>query len=84
RSFSKMAFVKALRKLIPEIEASDLVVGGSGVRAQACDIKGGLLDDFFIFEEKNIFHVCNAPSPAATSSLAIGDYIANKVLEHNS
>lgn len=84
RSFSKMAFVKALRKLIPEIEASDLVVGGSGVRAQACDIKGGLLDDFFIFEEKNIFHVCNAPSPAATSSLAIGDYIANKVLEYNS
>lgn len=79
RSFSKKAFVKALQKLIPEIGVDDLEEGGSGVRAQACDRTGRLLDDFYIVENKNIFHVCNAPSPAATASLAIGEYIANKV-----
>ncbi len=80
RSFSKDAFVKALQKLIPSITKDDLVPGGAGVRAQACDSSGGLLDDFRIIENKNIFHVCNAPSPAATSSLSIGEYIADKLL----
>ncbi|MBU2494431.1 MAG: L-2-hydroxyglutarate oxidase [Bacteroidetes bacterium] len=80
RSFSKKAFVKALQKLIPEISEDDLVPGGAGVRAQACDIKGGLLDDFYFVENKNVVHVCNAPSPAATSSLAIGETVANKLL----
>ncbi len=80
RSFSKDAFVKALQKLIPSITKDDLVPGGAGVRAQACDRNGGLLDDFRIIENKNIFHVCNAPSPAATSSLSIGEYIADKLL----
>ncbi len=76
RSFSKAAFTKALQKLLPEIEEEDLVEGGAGVRAQACDRDGGLVDDFLILEEANIINVCNAPSPAATSSLAIGETVA--------
>ena len=80
RSISKAAFVKALQKLIPEIQSSDLEVGGAGVRAQACDRTGGLLDDFQIFEDKNFVNVCNAPSPAATSSLSIGKEVAHRVI----
>lgn len=80
RSFSKSAFTAALQKLIPEIQASDLTSGGAGVRAQACSSTGDLLDDFYIHEEKSILHVCNAPSPAATSSLSIGEHISTKVL----
>lgn len=76
RSFSKAAFVKALQKLIPEIQYEDLENGGAGVRAQACDRNGGLVDDFMIVEKKHVINVCNAPSPAATSSLAIGETIA--------
>ncbi|MEQ8302975.1 MAG: L-2-hydroxyglutarate oxidase [Cyclobacteriaceae bacterium] len=76
RSFSKAAFVKALQKLIPELQKDDLEPGGAGVRAQACDRNGGLLDDFMIVEKKHTINVCNAPSPAATSSLAIGETIA--------
>lgn len=76
RSFSKSAFTKALQKLIPEIQENDLVEGGAGVRAQACDREGGLVDDFLILEEKQVINVCNAPSPAATSSLAIGETVA--------
>ena len=81
RSLSKKAFVKALQKLIPQIDEEDLEPGGAGVRAQACAKDGGLLDDFYIVEDKRILHVCNAPSPAATSSLSIGDYISQKVLQ---
>lgn len=77
RSFSKAAFTKALQKLIPEIQEADLVEGGAGVRAQACDRTGGLVDDFLIYETEKAIHVCNAPSPAATSSLAIGETVAN-------
>lgn len=76
RSFSKAAFTKALQKLIPEIQEADLVDGGAGVRAQACDRTGGLVDDFLIIEEPNAINVCNAPSPAATSSLSIGETVA--------
>jgi L-2-hydroxyglutarate oxidase len=76
RSFSKGAFTKALQKLIPEIQSSDLVEGGAGVRAQACDRDGGLVDDFMILESEQAINVCNAPSPAATSSLAIGETVA--------
>ena len=76
RSFSKVAFTKALQKLIPEIQPDDLVAGSAGVRAQACDHDGGLLDDFSIIERPNAINVCNAPSPAATSSLAIGKTVA--------
>jgi (S)-2-hydroxyglutarate dehydrogenase len=80
RSFSKAAFTKALQKLIPEIQESDLVEGGAGVRAQACDREGGLVDDFLIIEEKKVINVCNAPSPAATSSLAIGETVSKLAL----
>lgn len=80
RSFSKKAFVKALQKLIPQISETDLIKGGAGVRAQACDKTGGLVDDFYLIEKGNIIHILNAPSPAATASLAIGDYIAEKVV----
>ena len=80
RSLSKQAFVKALQKLIPEIQAEHLEPGGAGVRAQACDRQGNLLDDFDIRYDGNIIHVCNAPSPAATASLAIGQTISDNVL----
>jgi L-2-hydroxyglutarate oxidase len=79
RSFSKPAFTRALQKLIPEIKEEDLVPGGAGVRAQACDRTGGLLDDFKIVEDTGIIHILNAPSPAATSSLAIGRTIGEMV-----
>jgi L-2-hydroxyglutarate oxidase len=79
RSYSKEAFTKALQKLVPEIVSSDLEVGNAGVRAQACDSKGNLSDDFLIFEKNRTINICNAPSPAATSSLAIGKTIAELV-----
>ena len=79
RSFSKSAFVTALQKFLPDITIDDIEEGGSGVRAQACERDGGLVDDFLLIEENRILHVCNAPSPAATSSLAVGETIAQKV-----
>jgi L-2-hydroxyglutarate oxidase len=81
RSFSKAAFTKALQKLLPEIQEADLVEGGAGVRAQACDRTGGLIDDFMIIEEQQAINVCNAPSPAATSSLSIGETVAGLALK---
>jgi len=77
RSFSKKAFTKALQKLIPEIKTSDLVTAEAGVRAQACDRTGGLLDDFSIIDKPDAIHILNAPSPAATSSLSIGKTVAD-------
>jgi L-2-hydroxyglutarate oxidase len=82
RSFSKAAFTEALQKLIPAISKDDLEAGGAGVRAQACDKNGGLIDDFLIYESERAVNVCNAPSPAATSSLAIGDTICELALKH--
>ncbi|MFN3850261.1 MAG: L-2-hydroxyglutarate oxidase [Spirosomataceae bacterium] len=81
RSFSKAAFTKALQELIPEIQEDDLIPGGAGVRAQACDRSGGLLDDFSIIENENAINICNAPSPAATSSLSIGKTVSDLVLK---
>lgn len=81
RSFSKSAFTRALRKMVPEIMETDLVEGGAGVRAQACDRTGGLVDDFLIIEEKYAVNVCNAPSPAATSSLSIGRTVSELVMK---
>ena len=81
RSFSKAAFTKALQKLLPEIKEEDLIEGGAGVRAQACDRDGGLVDDFLIIEEANVINVCNAPSPAATSSLSIGETVSELALK---
>lgn len=80
RSFSKDLFVKALQKLIPEVGFDDVVPAGAGVRAQALGSDGKLLDDFFIKEIPRMVHVLNAPSPAATSSLSIGDTISSMVL----
>ncbi|BBD57807.1 hypothetical protein NIES2109_05750 [Nostoc sp. HK-01] len=79
RSFSKAAFVKSLQKLIPEVQAEDLVPTHAGVRAQALMDDGKLVDDFLIIPGQNSIHVCNAPSPAATSSLEIGKAIASQV-----
>lgn len=76
RSRNKSLFTKALQKLIPSIEEDDIVPGGSGVRAQALDKDGKLVDDFRIIELEKQVHVLNAPSPAATASLSIGNYIA--------
>ncbi|NJN26136.1 MAG: L-2-hydroxyglutarate oxidase [Cyclobacteriaceae bacterium] len=81
RSFSKSAFTKALQHLIPEIEKDDLEDGGAGIRAQACRRDGTLIDDFLIYENKYAVNVCNAPSPAATSSLAIGDTISDIIVK---
>lgn len=81
RSYLKSAFVKSLQKLVPEIQSEDLQPGGAGVRAMACDAQGNLIDDFLIFEDGKVINVCNAPSPAATASLAIGETIAGKTLK---
>lgn len=81
RSFSKKAFVRSLQKLIPEITENDLVVGEAGVRAQLCDKRGNLVDDFLIEQSNNAVHVVNAPSPAATSSLNIGKEITKRILQ---
>ena len=75
RSYNKGAFVKALRRLIPEIEASHLVSAPAGIRAQAVSPRGALVDDFLIESNDRIINVCNAPSPAATASLNIGSTI---------
>jgi L-2-hydroxyglutarate oxidase LhgO len=77
RDYSKPAFVAAMQAYIPEITADDVVFGPSGVRAQALASDGTLVDDFSILNARNIIHVRNAPSPAATSSLAIADTIVN-------
>ena len=76
RSFSKAAFVRSLQKLIPEVQADDLFPTHAGVRAQALMNDGKLVDDFLIVNGQNSIHVCNAPSPAATSSIEIGKAIA--------
>jgi L-2-hydroxyglutarate oxidase len=76
RSFSKRAFVKALQRLIPEVESRDIHPGGAGVRAQALEPNGILVDDFRIVEAERMIHVLNAPSPAATAALSIGQRIA--------
>lgn len=79
RSISKKQFTRSLQKLIPEIQEEDLVKGGAGVRAQACYKNGKLVDDFIFIKNKRALHVCNAPSPAATASLAIADQIISQL-----
>ena len=81
RSFSKSAFVKALQKLIPEIQYDDVYPEGAGVRAQALEPDGKLSDDFKIVEAERMIHVLNAPSPAATASLSVGKTIAKMIKE---
>ena len=79
RSFSKAAFVKALKRLIPDIEAKHLTPAPAGIRAQAVSPAGALVDDFLIEDSQRIINVCNAPSPAATASLNIGSTIVNNL-----
>jgi L-2-hydroxyglutarate oxidase len=76
RSLSKRAFVKALRHLVPELDYSDVQRGGAGVRAQALRSDGCFLDDFCIVQAPHMIHVLNAPSPAATASISIGQTVA--------
>jgi len=83
RSWSKAAFVHALQRLVPDITAKDLAPGGSGVRAQALDRSGKLIDDFYFAYTEGMVHVCNVPSPAATASLAIGRYIVDTVVQRS-
>lgn len=77
RSWSKRAFTHALQKLLPALTEQDIQPGGSGVRAQALDRSGNLLDDFHFVYQDRILHVCNVPSPAATASLVIGREISS-------
>ena len=81
RSFSKRAFWHALQGLMPEVKFGDLVSAGAGVRAQAVEPSGKLVDDFFIRQAERMIHVLNAPSPAATASIAIGRTIADMALK---
>lgn len=82
RSYSKKAFVKALKRLIPELEMDDVVAAGSGVRAQALSPDGKLVDDFRIVEADHQVHVLNAPSPAATASISIGESISRMAVQN--
>ncbi len=82
RSYSRRVFLRDLQRLLPEIQNSDLASGGSGVRAQAVARDGSLLDDFSIIQSVDAIHVLNAPSPGATSSLAIGEHIAGLAIEN--
>ena len=80
RSLSKREFCRSLQRLVPEIREDDLEAGGAGVRAQAMTPDGKLVEDFYFEEARGILHVVNAPSPAATASLAIGSKIVERVL----
>ncbi len=79
RSVSKAAFVRALQRLMPAIRSEHLVPAPAGIRAQALLRDGALHDDFAIFEGDHVISVCNAPSPAATSSLSIGMTLADRI-----
>jgi L-2-hydroxyglutarate oxidase LhgO len=79
RAASRGAAVRELRRFVPELRSDDLVAGHSGVRAQAVARDGSLVDDFVVSETERAVHVRNAPSPAATSSLALAELIADRV-----
>ncbi|WP_348266527.1 L-2-hydroxyglutarate oxidase [Edaphobacter paludis] len=83
RSWSKASFVQELQRLMPNLTPADLIPGGAGVRAQALDRQGRLIDDFRFVHTDGMVHVCNAPSPAATASLVIGRYIVDTVVKHH-
>ena len=81
RSYNKGAFVRALQRLIPEIQGKHLKSAPAGIRAQAVSPEGNMVDDFLIQESERVVNVCNAPSPAATASLNIGETIVDKLAE---
>jgi L-2-hydroxyglutarate oxidase len=80
RAFSRRLFVKELQKMMPFISENDVQPARAGVRAQAIDFNGNMIDDFKIMKHNANIHVLNAPSPAATSCLSIADEIVNAVL----
>ncbi len=80
RSFSKATFAATLARLIPALTPADLAPGGAGVRAMALTPAGAMVDDFSFVETGRMVHVLNAPSPAATASLAIGEEVATRVV----
>ncbi len=80
RAWIKPAFTRALQQMVPELTEDDLVPGGSGVRAQAVDRNGNLLDDFRFVHSRRMIHVCNVPSPAATASLEIGREVVDMLV----
>ena len=82
RSWSKATFVRVLQRLMPELSQEDLVPGASGVRAQALDNIGNLVDDFHFVYTGGMVHVCNVPSPAATASLTIARHIVDIAVLH--
>lgn len=81
-SFNKKLFCQSLQKLVPEVREEDLETGGAGVRAQALLPNGNLVEDFYFISRHNALHVLNAPSPAATASLAIGEEVASHIAEN--
>ncbi|MDA1029660.1 MAG: L-2-hydroxyglutarate oxidase [Bacteroidetes bacterium] len=81
RTLSKNAYLKALKTLVPTIKAEDLLPCRSGIRAQALNADGTMVDDFVLLDQPNMVHVCNAPSPAATACLAIGEFIVDRLAE---
>lgn len=83
RFWSKAAFLRALQKLVPEIGPEDIRHGGAGVRAQAVDRDGKLVDDFRFVQTENALHVINAPSPAATASLKIAEFVVDMISQQN-
>ena len=82
RSVSKASFVKSLQRLLPEVRSEHLVASPAGVRANALGRDGSLVDDFLFVEQDRVVNVCNAPSPAATASLNIGELIVDKLAAH--
>jgi L-2-hydroxyglutarate oxidase len=80
RAWAKLAFTRALQQMVPELTQADLAPGGSGVRAQAVDMNGNLLDDFHFVHSRRMIHVCNVPSPAATPSLEIGREVVDMLV----
>jgi len=82
RAFSKSLFLKQLQKMMPSLEMNDIIEGRSGVRAIALGVDGEVIDDFKIIKSKNNLHVLNAPSPAATACLAIGEHVKNCAIEN--
>ena len=77
RSFSSAAFLKSLQRLVPDLKKADIVRSRTGVRAQALDRNGKLVDDYVILHQDRMIHLLNAPSPAATSALSIGEYLSD-------
>lgn len=79
RSLSKALFCRSLQRLVPDVQMDDLTPGGTGVRAQALSPSGELMQDFYFVQQAHALHVLNAPSPAATASLAIADEVVDRV-----